>query len=403
MIGNGFDLAHGLKTSYGDFIDWFWKKEFNELRDPKQVDADKFSCENTFFGVSLKYSTLNITRYRNFSFEEFKKEINGFDRKYNCRIFFKNRFLEIILNSLHLQNWVDIEEEYFTQLKNVIDNQIVFLPDEKYTIEKLNKDFDEIKTELAKYLTKELKKVEERNLGVASIGQTFNIADFTSHGTSVFREEYLPKAESEIAQYNRMFDFYLPQIETGEGNYIYCDTQIHPSRTLFFNFNYTDLPERMKRNIDINGWQFGDWAKGFDHIPIHGQLNDSKSPIIFGYGDEQDEVHRKIEKLGGAYLDNIKTINYLKTRSYKNLLGFVESDIYQVFIWGHSCGLSDKTLLSTVFEHKNCVSIKPFYYIDKNKHNNYDDIVKNIYRCFADKKLMREKVVNKRFCEELIQ
>ena len=26
LIGNGFDLAHELKTSYGDFIDWYWNK-----------------------------------------------------------------------------------------------------------------------------------------------------------------------------------------------------------------------------------------------------------------------------------------------------------------------------------------------------------------------------------------
>ena len=24
LIGNGFDLAHGLKTSYKNFIDWYW-------------------------------------------------------------------------------------------------------------------------------------------------------------------------------------------------------------------------------------------------------------------------------------------------------------------------------------------------------------------------------------------
>ena len=25
LIGNGFDLAHGLKTSYNDFINWYWE------------------------------------------------------------------------------------------------------------------------------------------------------------------------------------------------------------------------------------------------------------------------------------------------------------------------------------------------------------------------------------------
>ena len=29
---------------------------------------------------------------------------------------------------------------------------------------------------------------------------------------------------------------------------------------------------------------------------------------------------------------------------------------------GHSCGTSDRTMLNTLFEHRNCVSIKPFYY-----------------------------------------
>lgn len=29
IIGNGFDLAHGLKTSYADFLEWY-KKDYIE-------------------------------------------------------------------------------------------------------------------------------------------------------------------------------------------------------------------------------------------------------------------------------------------------------------------------------------------------------------------------------------
>ena len=29
LIGNGFDLAHGLKTSYADFINWYWDYRVN--------------------------------------------------------------------------------------------------------------------------------------------------------------------------------------------------------------------------------------------------------------------------------------------------------------------------------------------------------------------------------------
>lgn len=32
LVGNGFDLAHGLKTSYKDFIDDFWEGKINKIK-----------------------------------------------------------------------------------------------------------------------------------------------------------------------------------------------------------------------------------------------------------------------------------------------------------------------------------------------------------------------------------
>ena len=31
IIGNGFDIAHGLKTSYMDFINWYWERRLNAM------------------------------------------------------------------------------------------------------------------------------------------------------------------------------------------------------------------------------------------------------------------------------------------------------------------------------------------------------------------------------------
>ena len=31
IIGNGFDMAHGLKTSYKDFINWYWERRLNAM------------------------------------------------------------------------------------------------------------------------------------------------------------------------------------------------------------------------------------------------------------------------------------------------------------------------------------------------------------------------------------
>ena len=32
LIGNGFDLAHGLPTRYEDFLNWYWDKWLHDLR-----------------------------------------------------------------------------------------------------------------------------------------------------------------------------------------------------------------------------------------------------------------------------------------------------------------------------------------------------------------------------------
>jgi hypothetical protein len=61
---------------------------------------------------------------------------------------------------------------------------------------------------------------------------------------------------------------------------------------------------------------------------------------------------------------------------------------------GHSCGLSDRTMLNTIFEHHNCRSIKVFYY-ERNGKDNFKEITQNISRHFNKKTLMREKLVDK--------
>jgi hypothetical protein len=68
---------------------------------------------------------------------------------------------------------------------------------------------------------------------------------------------------------------------------------------------------------------------------------------------------------------------------------------------GHSCGNSDRTLLNTIFEHRNCISIKPYYYQKEGGTDSYIETVQNISRNFTDMKLMRDRVVNKQFCETL--
>lgn len=135
-------------------------------------------------------------------------------------------------------------------------------------------------------------------------------------------------------------------------------------------------------------------------IHIHGELNNMKNPIIFGYGDERDETYNLLEKANiPEVFTHIKSFEYFKTDNYSRLLAFLESP-YDVYIMGHSCGLSDRTLLSTVFEHENCRYIKIFYH---GNAENYRKTTYEISRHFTDKALMRKRVLPITKCKPMPQ
>ena len=116
-----------------------------------------------------------------------------------------------------------------------------------------------------------------------------------------------------------------------------------------------------------------------------------------------DDDYKTIEKLqDNEFLENIKSINYHKTRNYRRLLDFIHSGLFQVYVMGHSCGNSDRTLLNTLFEHENCASVKVFYHQTGEEKDDYSNLIRNISRNFNDKARMRDTVVNWERCLPLV-
>jgi len=181
--------------------------------------------------------------------------------------------------------------------------------------------------------------------------------------------------------------FVLRQLKFDASQKKYCT----PAETLILNFNYTSTAEHLYVE------------KKYEIINIHGQLNNERNPIIFGYGDELDDDYQRIEKLqDNDFLENIKSVRYHETGNYRQLLGFIESEPYQVITMGHSCGNSDRTLLNTLFEHRNCISVKVYYHQREDGTDDYSQLIRNLSRNFNGKAAMRDKVVNKEYCLPLV-
>jgi hypothetical protein len=244
-------------------------------------------------------------------------------------------------------------------------------------------------------------KDEKKELSVLNASNS-NIGIYDIIKALVAREKPIIH-ESLVYSLNTRVDF----VKLLRRNNIINDLLILPENVLLLNFNYTNTENKyLIENYFINkseGYK-REFKINQKTIHIHGELNNLKNPMIFGYGDELDEDYKQIlKKNDNRLLENVKSVKYGETYNYKRLLNFIESANYQVFVMGHSCGNSDRTLLNKLFEHKNCHSIKIFYHEWKAKDkdgkdvikDDFSDIYRNIIRNFTDFADLREKVVDK--------
>lgn len=359
IIGNGFDLAHGLKTSYKDFIYWYWEQRLNALLTESTPVTKDCLCElrikntkecsswfNFFFSTSYRDKLKGEWKYPPTEIIKGIKE-NSEDFSVVCSIFF-----DAILKSIETRGWVDIENEYYKELKECMQHNI--------SIKEPNKQLRFLQDKLVEYLATQT--IKKKKITYQSI-----ITD--------------PIKEQDIS--NEGKEKALCDIESRKGEQ---SCKWNPENIMLLSFNYTPTVNLYSR-------------PNIEHNFIHGTLEKPES-IIFGFGDELDKDYKSIQEANdNELLTNVKSVRYLEASNYRNMLRFIESAPFQVFIMGHSCGLSDRTLLNTIFEHKNCISIKPFYYQKEDGTDNYLELVQNISRNFTDMKLFRDRVVNKEQCE----
>lgn len=330
IIGNGFDLAHGLKTSYKNFLDWYMCKVFNE-----------YKLKNNYYDplVSIEQKNTGIKSAFDNEIHTAEDVLDLIQSNINQTINFKSSFFNRVVNSFKANTWVDIEREYFRFLKAYFSNNN--FADKAKMVDQLNSEFDFLIEQLAAYITQ--------------------VNTYIAH---------------------------IPKLETNNSNFGFNHLFSTSNESIrVINFNYTET------------LYFKRYVKQENIIHIHGRVAEMDiNPVIFGYGDESDPVYQDIEDSGeNRYLEHIKSFGYFKTENYHRLLSYIDSDLYCVYIVGHSCGLSDRVLLNEIFEHKNCQNIDIFYHLRKDGTDNFKEITQEISRHFKphNKNVMRRRIANK--------
>lgn len=363
IIGNGFDLTHGLKTTYNDFFTWLWHSQIEKsnYRSNFNLDECKTNCVITNDIYSIEFKSNDRIYKSNDIKSLYLDNINPWeslfedDRKNPINVRYKsdNIFFSELLKYKHTKNqWADIEKLFFNLLVKETDKS-------NSDIQVLNKDFEQIKNKFEEYLL--------------TINPLNSKCKSSIHKAIYYKDERL--------------------INKGYGD--------ESAKLLILNFNYTNTsniyigrPDSLEDSSSLN---FNNEILNIDIETnhIHGELNNIDNPIIFGYGDERGDEYKKIELLdNNSFFDHIKSFAYLNTPNYSELINFLNDEYFDTVIIGHSCGLTDRTLLNTIFEHNNCKKITPLYYKSKSR-DNYQEIVRNISRCFNDKAKMRSLITDK--------
>ena len=347
LIGNGFDRAAGLKTSYKDFIDSYIKNAVGYFFSEHEFDSEL---------ISIRKANINYRESLTELLDALDKKESAIDAinfiKEVSIIKYKYPFFEEIIKTNN-QRWVDIEQYYFDKLLSIYNLTGPSNPFKRKLsrIKELNAFMDVLTSKLHTYISD-----VDSNAKISYLNSP--LASLIEKSQSKLNDEI----SSLISRHSRKED---------------------PNNVIFLNFNYTNTVRSLTNNSFVKS--------NIKHINIHGQINNSNNPIIFGYGDDTNEYYKNLEiEDNNELIRKIKSFQYPRTRNYHHLLNILESKEFDVFIVGHSCGLSDRTLLKTIFEHNNCLAIQNFHY--KGETDDFNKRMQ-ISRHFSDKALMRERVL----------
>jgi len=367
LIGNGFDLAHGLKTDYNSFILSYLKKSLtasfeNKTNNKYEDEILIVTCRFPNYAFGIKEGIESISSLVDHYYDKGLKHLFNDEKLYMnkgsfvynpFKVAIKSKLFEDLIDKCSNANWVDIENEFYDKLKILLNTKTTNFnpkpPNPAPLLKKLNSDLKVIIKELEEYLS------------------------------TIKCEKYSPSYSDVFNSTFKLADILKSNLKPHET----------PAKSLILNFNYTPTVDRYLKKTD-----------DLPHVSIpieinyiHGQINDPENKLIFGFGDELDEDYKKMElSKDNGFFEHIKSFGYFKTSNYHNLIRFIDSDEYQIYILGHSCGLSDRTMLNMIFEHTNCKSIKIYYHGTKEK-NNYTRLTQEISRHFRDKVAMRSKIV----------
>lgn len=316
LIGNGFDIAHGLPTQYKEFIEFV--RKFNMMYEINEGDSNFLIRNEKYMKVLITLFQANDRKSSDF--------IKQF-RKYTV----DNIWIRHFWNVMHDrgENWIDFEKEISTVVRK-IERLYREQPDVNGVLESLD-GFEEFKIDLEQRIS------ELGSSGIREIKYEEKGIDY-----------YMEKLDELIRAFELYLTFYVADIYIDKPNPDILSLELGEEDSII-SFNYTDTYNRVYVNNKVEDVHF-----------IHGKADINNTidtnNMVIGIDEYLTEEEEKADK-------NLKYLGFRKyfqrivkgtDASYKNIFKNVRNDdTIELYIFGHSLDVTDRDILKEIILNPN--------------------------------------------------
>lgn len=425
IIGNGFDLAHGLPTSYDDFLNLS-----NVIKSiycfGKKQNIDKYVADHNISEKIIPFVEkinddicVNEVNENNIhSNKIYLTKIKEVDEFYDC---IKNNIWIMYFNRIRKnisgKNWIDFEKEISNVIKELVKRRNCCLTKESCERDHLI------------YMTELCETIEEVNyLLIKDHNRIYkNLIECKVSKISIDQiDDILSLLQKDLDRITRALEIYISYFveNISVKNQVAEIQDINPDYVL--SFNYSDTYEsrygsqkKVKQYSYIHGKadinhtvENCNLILGIDEF-LHGKKKNKqleslsfkkfyqriyKSPDN-NYLDWVDEIKDGYKK----YINRQKNLDVLLDKSYsdgsllnnicvqKNLqdMAMEECPKHKVYIFGHSLDVTDKDILKLFICNDNVETEIYYYRRNKDDKESLGKIIKNLIKIMGQKELIR--------------
>lgn len=366
VIGNGFDLAHGLQTSYRDF-----------LRFTDEFMIYKKAKDN---GQELSWNDDDDTRFFQYFIDLFNKSQN--DEKAKKII---NELYMLIKDNVWLSHFKDAQiEKGWIDFESEISRVVQTLEDVRKVVEnslmqgKRDVKIEEYQKRILRHVGNGVENIENavkipKERGLKDLDRLIRCLEIylSDYINNIHQEKTLPDIE------------YLPVLDKILSfNYTNTYERLYKNHS-YMEFDYIHGKADIRRNIDTNNM-----VLGIDEYLKGDEKNENVEFIAF------KKYYQRIHKETGCLYKNwvaeiksdkkISEITSIHKEDGKDVISKKDVKYHNLFIFGHSLDITDKDVLKDLIMNDNVQTV--IYYMDR---DDYGKKIANLVKVIGQDELIR--------------